>query len=334
MDNHSEEIDLLYLINKVNKLIRRCILGVFQALGFIRKYWIVILIVVAAGVGYGYYQQSKIKPPQHARVLLKVNFDAVNYVYSMVGNINETIADKNFDAFGDEAIAREMRRVGALEITPIINLKDIIDEFEMNDRNLEGILRTLEFEFEEDSEITQISETFTSEYKYHFLNFTVSSEASPETIQAVLDYINSNPVLQEIKAASIASLEEQINVNVETRKQIDNVLKSYEDSGSGASADGQVYLMDKFLDISQVFKSKAELQRDLRKLRKEMAYASEVVVNVNQPNLFVENPKFLGNPMLRNALIFLGVFFLLALLRAAYFSLKRIADAEAAEQAA
>ena len=317
-----EEIDLLFFIKKINQFFKRVARALFDALGFIRRNWIIILVLILAGVGYGYYVQSNTSPSQKAKVLLRINFDSVNYVYSLVENLNENIKDGTLVVED-----KELNKVKALELKPIINFRNILEKYDENDRRLDILLRNIDYEFEDDDEFSQLPETFRSEYKYHFLNVVVSGNATEATLTALINFINSNEVLQEIKAVSVESIEDRIESNEETIAQINEVLEKYKvDDNRPGTSSTQLYVVDNF-DIADIFESKMTLQKEMEGLRRDLVFSKDVVVNVNKPQLY-RNLGITSNKMVFYPVLFLFVFFLLALLRTFYFSLKRIAEEE------
>ena len=134
-------------------------------------------------------------------------------------------------------------------------------------------------------------------------------------------------MLQEIKAVSVESIEDRIESNEETIAQINEVLEKYKvDDNRPATSSTQLYVVDNF-DIADIFESKMTLQKEMEGLRRDLVFSKDVVVNVNKPQLY-RNLGITSNKMVFYPVLFLFVFFLLALLRTFYFSLKRIAEEE------
>jgi len=325
MENNQKEIDLFYLSDRIRQIINSWVVLGYSVFGFIRKTWWIILIVIAAGVGYGFYEESEVDPPKEATVLLRINFDAVNYVYSAVENLNE-----NFPLMGkvvseDKKINREISKIAKLELTPIIDIKDILDRYKDDDRRLENILRNTEFVFEDDEEFSDVSQTFRSEYYYHKLSIVAHSSATDETIDALLNFINGTPLLTEVKAAATANMQERIDATQQTIEQINMVLEKYKvENASDLNSGSQLYVVDNF-DISKVFSTKVELQAALDDLKRDFVYAKDVAVNVNKPKLY-DRKGFFKSRMVHYAVLFLGIYFLLAFARFVYLGMKRVSD--------
>jgi len=318
-DQNQEEIDLLFFFKKINNFFKKIGIGIYNGIQFIKRNWIIMLILIGAGVGYGWYMNSKSSTPQKAKMLIRINFDSVNYVYSLIENLNENILDGTL-----EAEDRELYKVKALQINPIINFRDILDKYDETDRRLEMLLRNIEYEFEDEDEFSQLPETFRSEYKYHHLEVVVSGSSTQETLNSLISYINNNPVLQEVKEVSAQSIQDHIEANEQTIAQINSVLEKYKtDQAEGSLTGTQLYVVDNF-DIADIFESKMTLQRQLESLRRDAVYAKDVVVNVNRPQLY-RNIGITSNKMLYYPILYVLIFFGLALLRNFYLNIQRAA---------
>lgn len=329
--NNQEEIDLLFFFKKFNQLVRKGIVSIFKGLRFVRKYWIVILILIAAGIAYGYYVESKAQPSQKASMLVRINFNAVNNVYSIVNNMNNKIAGGGLAKTGVAEDDKELDKVGGMEFTPIVNVQEILDRYDYNDRRLEGIVKNLDFEFDEEGEFADLSATFRNQYRYHYLDVALSHSANPGTLDKLIEHINSNPLLKEVKTTGIKSLEERLDATKETIEQINMVLESYAIKETQPYPNTQLYVVDKNFNISEIFKNKVALQKELEALQSDLVYAKDVIVNVTEPTLFVET-SFFSNKKVLYPLLFVFIFFGLAFLRSSYFSLKRIAEEEISKE--
>lgn len=321
-DQNQEEIDLLFFFKKINNFFKRIGIGIYNGIQFIKRNWIILLVLIGVGIGYGWYVNSKSSTPQKAKMLVRINFDSVNYVYSLIENLNENILDGTL-----EAEDQELYKVKALQITPIINFRDILDKYDETDRRLEMLLRNIEYEFEDEDEFSQLPETFRSEYKYHHLEVVVSGSSTQETLNALIQHINNNPVLQEVKEVSAKSIQDHIEANEQTIAQINSVLDKYKtDQSEGTLSGAQLYVVDNF-DIADIFESKMTLQKQLEDLRRDAVYAKDVVVNVNRPQLY-RNLSFSSNGMVYYPIVFVMIFFGLALLRNFYFKIQQAAQEE------
>ena len=95
--------------------------------------------------------------------------------------------------------------IRGIEITPMINFKDITENFSQNERVLEALLRNVEFKDEE-----AISNSFYSGYKFHQVDFVLSNSANQKTIDNVLAYLNNNEIIKRSAQNGKTVLEQNI----------------------------------------------------------------------------------------------------------------------------
>lgn len=316
------ELDLIYVFSKFKKIFIGWVVLVFNAIDYILKKWIIITILIVIGLGLGYLTQDNYKPNKKATALVRINFDTVGYVYSEINLINEKVKEKDSVFFLNMGLRGDTIQLMELEITPIVNLNDILGRYELNDRKLEGLLKNLEF----DDENIKIYETFNSEYYFHTLELTLSNNANQETLDKTIEYINSNKVLEKLKESIIKDIKSQIENNLTSIKQIDDVINAYKTNESISSPSGQIFVVDKNFSIFQLFEIKREFQAKNASLKKFLVYAKDIVVVVNKPKIIEEKLGLIGNKMLYYPLLFVFIFLLFSFCRFSYYSLREIAN--------
>lgn len=318
---NNDEIDLFHLFDKLKALVNNWIVLLFKAFDFIYKFKIVILILIIIGAGLGYFFQQTYKLNQKTTALIRVNFDSVDYVYSEIELLNDKIKEKDsvfFEANGFRSDTLEMKKI---EVKPIINLNNILEKYEINDRKLEGLLRYLDFEDED----IKLYETFNSEYKYHKINFSLSPVASNKTITSTIAYLNNNKLLQKFKEMIISDVKSQIENNEKSIKQIDNVIDTYKTGESLPSPSEQIFVVDKNFSIHVLFEKKLKLQQLNEKLKTFLAQSQDIVVLVNKPDIVKEKTGVSGHKVIAYPIILVTIFLLLALFRYIFIKLRAIA---------
>ncbi len=319
---NNDELDLFQLFDKLKAIVNNWIVKLFNAIDYIYKYKIIIGILIIVGVGLGYFSQKATKLDQKATALVKVNFKTVDYVYSEIEQLNEKLKEKDslfFDKNGFRADTLEMSKI---EIKPIVNLNDILEKYELNDRKLEGLLKNLEFDDEE----IKLYETFTSEYKYHKINFEFSPVATNKTIKQTIEYLNNNPLLQELKETIITDVKSQIENNKKSIRQIDHVIDTYQTNESLPSPSEQIFVVDKNFSIHVLFERKLELQQLNESLNTFLAQSKDVVVLVNKPDIVKEKKGVIGNKIILYPLLLVSLFLLLSYFRYIFIKLRKIAE--------
>ena len=318
---NKDELDLLKIIQVFKNIFKKWLLLFFNALDFIFRNWKTVLGLIAIGLVLGYFTQNNNKPLQKATVLLRVNFDAVNYLYSEVELFNEKIKEKDSLFFTKIGFNINSLEVKDMELTPLINLKDIVDKYEQTYRNLDGLLQNLDFE---DNEIN-VSETFTTEYKYHNLEFSLLSNANEETIAKIINFFNNDELLRKVRNVGIKNMEDRIISNEKVISQIDTVIKLYSKNESLSSPSDQTFVVDKNFNIHGILNKKTELLLDNEKIREELVVSDNIIVMMNEPRLLSEKPGILDYKFIFYPFVFVLGFLLLAFARHSYLYLKEVA---------
>ena len=325
VDHKNEEIDFFYLFLKLKEVLKRGNVLFFKGVNFTVRNWIIIAALIAIGAGYGYYSNKDENRNKKATVLLRVNFETVNYVYNSLYLLEEKVEQQDEVFLSKIGFNAEVPEISSIQILPVINLKEIVEQFEASDRNFEAILKNVEFNDIDDEE-TPISQTFVTNYKHHVVEFDFTNQADENTLVKIIDYLNDNELLQELKNVTITNVEGQIVNNKETIKQINIVLESYVSNESLPSSSSQIYVVDKNFNITTVLEKKIELQRENESLNKFLVYSDDIVVMVNAPNITYVTNGVLDEKEIIYPIFLVFSFLFLAYLRHIFITLKNIAS--------
>ena len=183
-----------------------------------------------------------------AKILLRINHDAVSYVYNEIDFLNQKIVENDKKFFKTIGFENSEVPIKELEINPIIDLTEISRRYEVNDRNLEGLLRNLDFNTID----LDISETFNSKYKNHILNMNLSTTADDKTITNLISYFNDNTLLQKLKDTTLKDIKKHIELNTKSIIQIERIIENYSQNRSLPSESDQIYVVDKNFRIHGV----------------------------------------------------------------------------------
>jgi uncharacterized membrane protein len=319
--NNNEEIDLGFLFNLLRKTANKFISLVFDALSFIQKKIIIILILLIIGVVFGYFSNHNEEPDLKVEVLVRVNFDAVNYVYNEVDLIRNKISEKDSLFFSKIGLIDGVNQILDVEITPVVDLTEIIDNLSANSRYLESIIKNIEFDKSE----LELSESLNTEYNDHILHIKLSSNGNKSVVKNILIYLNDNEIFNNLKKVSVKNLEETIEGNKFLMKQIDHILDSYNNEAV-SSINNQVYIVDKTINLDELVQKKINLMAGNISLTESLVLSRETVVLLSHLNVLKVEQDSLNNTIIQYPAILVGLFLFLALTRRAYFSLKKISQ--------
>ena len=154
------EIDIIVLFNKIQATFIQIIVFFFRWVKYFIKQWKAFLFLIFFGVILGFFSESQNNSDKEASVLIKVNFDAVNYVYDAVSLINQKIEANDITFFNEIGFTSEELNVFELTISPIVNLQEIINDETFKANEIKTLFENLTFE-----DNLSMTNSFISNYK-------------------------------------------------------------------------------------------------------------------------------------------------------------------------
>ena len=313
----NEELDIIVLIEKIKLMLLSVCLQIFRRSKNFLSEWKRLLAVILAGVLLGYFLTDNDKPSsKEATVLVKINFDAGNYVYDTVDLINLKISSEDTDFFTQEIKLNEDETIDEVSISPVIDIKDIMAK-DIQANEIRALFENLEYE-----DGFSVTEGFKSDYDYHFIKVNVSNNSSIETINKVIDYFNNNPLFAELKERNLQRISSIISDNEQTIKQIDKLLEYYTTETSANNS--QLYIDNKNLRPNELIKTKITLQSENQELKRESLTSKETVITINESNVLIENNSLASNKMVYYPFLFLVIYLIVSVLIGLYSYLDKL----------
>ena len=312
-----EELDIIVLIEKIKLMFLSVCLQIFRRSKNFLSEWKRLLVVIVAGALLGYFLTDNDKPSsKEATVLVKINFDAGNYVYDTVDLINLKISSEDTDFFTQEIKLNEDETIDEVSISPVIDIKDIMAK-DIQANEIRALFENLEYE-----DGFSVTEGFKSDYDYHFIKVNVSNNSSIETINKVIDYFNNNPLFAELKERNLQRISSIISDNEQTIKQIDKLLEYYTTETSANNS--QLYIDNKNLRPNDLIKTKITLQSENQELKRESLTSKETVITINESNVLIENNSLASNKMVYYPFLFLLIYLIVSVLIGLYSYLDKL----------
>ena len=313
----NEELDIIVLIEKIKLMLLSILLQIFRRSKNFLSEWKRLLAVILVGVLLGYFLTDNDKPSsKEATVLVKINFDAGNYVYDTVDLINLKISSEDTDFFTQEIKLNEDETIDEISISPVIDIKDIMAK-DIQANEIRALFENLEYE-----DGFSVTEGFKSDYDYHFIKVNVSNNSSIETINKVIDYFNNNPLFAELKERNLQRISSIISDNEQTIKQIDKLLEYYTTETSANNS--QLYIDNKNLRPNELIKTKITLQSENQELKRESLTSKETVITINESNVLIENNSLASNKMVYYPFLFLLIYLIVSVLIGLYSYLDKL----------
>jgi hypothetical protein len=315
-----DEIDLGYLINKISELFKNISVSIYNSIQFCLRNWYFIVGLLIGGIVLGYFSEIDSKPAKKATLILRTNFNTAEYTYNSLQVLLDKSKSKDSAFLSQNGFKTGVIEIIGIEPTPMINFREISKKFEPNDRVLETLLRNVEFKDDE-----AVSESFFSDYKYHEVFLSLSSEATEQTIDKILAYLNNNNYIKDIAKNGLKSLEETISENTFTIRQIDSTLANYYKNNSISSSNNQLFVVDKNFSFDRIIFEKNALLENNTLLKQDLIYANNAVVKINNANIIEEVTPIFFKKFVVYPVLFIVLFLIPVWLRKKYQRIKKLA---------
>jgi len=305
-NNTQEEIDILVLFNKIKTLFLQTILFFFRTIKEVLLAWKKLAALIAIGAVLGYVAENitEKESAKEASILLRINFDAGNYVYDAINLINQKIEAEDEDFFTNEMKFNEDEALEEISIKPIIDLKDILKD-DINANEIRTLFENLEFE-----DNLAMTEGFRSDYEYHILGLNISSSASNSSLKKIIDYFNTNPLFIGLKERRLQSISSTIFNNEQTINQIDKLIEKYSSADNFEKSTSQLYIDNKTYLPNELIKIKITLEEQNEELKGERILSTETVMVVNDTSLLIEQKGLRDNKAIYYPILLVFAFIL------------------------
>lgn len=305
-NNTQEEIDILVLFKKIRTLFLKSILFFFRTIREILLAWkkLATLILIGAVLGYITENIAKKESTKEASILLRINFDAGNYVYDAISLINQKIEAEDEGFFTNDMKFNEDEALEEISIQPIIDLKDILKD-DINANEIRTLFENLEFE-----DNLAMTEGFRSDYEYHMLALNISSSASNSSVKKIIDYFNTNPLFIGLKERQLQSISSTIFNNEQTINQIDKLIEKYSSADNFEKSTSQLYIDNKTYLPNELIKIKIQLEEQNEELKGERILSTETVMVVNDTSLLIEQKGLSDNKVIYYPILLVLAFIL------------------------
>ena len=313
----TEELDIIVLIEKIKLMLLSIFLQIFRRLKTFLSAWKKLSAVILTGAVLGYFLTDNNAPTaKEATVLVKINFDAGNYVYDAVDMINLKISSEDTGFFVQEMKLNNDETVDEVSISPVIDIKDIMAK-DVNANEIRALFENLEYE-----DGFSVTEGFKSDYDYHFIKVGVSNNSSISTVNKIIDYFNDNPLFTELRERNLQRISSIILDNEQTIMQIDKLLNYYiSDTKTNSS---QLYIDNKDVRPNELIKTKITLQNENQELKRENLTTKETVMLINEANILIENNSISSNKMVYYPVLFLLIYIIVSIIISLYSYLDKL----------
>lgn len=316
----NEEMDIVLLFKKISDLLLNLILIIFRAFKKLLVNWKTIGLIIVLGAALGLITESIVEDEstKEASILLRINFDAGNYVYDAISLITQKIESEDEDFFSNDMGLSEDEEITEISIKPIIDLKDILKS-EIKANEIRALFENLEFE-----DNIAMTEGFESDYEYHVLSLNISSKASTASLKKIIQYFNGNSLFLGLKERRLQSIASTIFNNEYTIKQIDKLIEKYGSTNNLENSSTQLYIDNKTYLPNELLKIKIKLEEQNEELKNERILSKETVMVINETNLLIDQDGLSDNKTVYYPILLVLIFIIASVVLKLYKYLDKL----------
>ena len=316
----NEEMDIVLLFKKISDLFLNLILIIFRAFKKLLVNWKTIGLIIVLGAALGLITESIVEDEstKEASILLRINFDAGNYVYDAISLITQKIESEDEDFFSNDMGLSEDEEITQISIKPIIDLKDILKS-EIKANEIRALFENLEFE-----DNIAMTEGFESDYEYHVLSLNISSKASTASLKKIIQYFNGNSLFLGLKERRLQSIASTIFNNEYTIKQIDKLIEKYGSTNNLENSSTQLYIDNKTYLPNELLKIKIKLEEQNEELKNERILSKETVMVINETNLLIDQDGLSDNKTVYYPILLVLIFIIASVVLKLYKYLDKL----------
>lgn len=284
--NNSEELDLSLIAEKIKGIYHSGLISLYQIFNFFVKSWIILLVLIIVGATLGFIRTND-NPARETKLYVRINDNSGAIVYDALNQLQFKIQEKDSVLLEKKGFFKNsVYYIHSLEIEPLVNVLEIVDATETNNRNLETVMDQAQYE---DELLT--SEVFVPQYRYHKITLVGDYWSSQKTIDALMLYLNDNPVLIKQTDLIKESLAFRIARNFESIAFMDSIFDTYgrpiSELTKGTAS--EISMVDiNVTNIHMLFDQKALLMKQNEKLQLQLLNQDKTVTLINKPMLSVK----------------------------------------------
>jgi hypothetical protein len=321
--SNSEELDLNMILNKVREVYHSTLISLYKIFTFFLKSWIVIVVLIILGATLGYFKTNDTLA-RETTLYIRVNGNAGGIIYDALNQLQFKIQEKDSVLLEKKGFFKNsVYYIHSLEIEPVVNILEVIDATESNNRNLETVMDQAQYE---DELLT--SEVFIPQYKYHKITMISDHWSSQKTVDAFLLYLNDNALLKKQNNILKESLRYRIDRNFESITYMDSIFATYgrpisELTQGNASELSMVDI--NVTNIHMLFEQKALLMEQNEKLQVQLINQDETVSLVNKPLLAIKK-SILDIKVITYPILLIVLFMLFSIVKYYFLKAKKLSD--------
>lgn len=262
----SQEIDLGNVYQSIGRFFGNVLTNIFKFILFLKSKILIVLILGILGVLLGFFIDGPKKEHQH-EIIVKPNFESVDYLYAKIELLNRKITTRNF-AYLDSLGFKNSCDLKSIKVEPLTDVYLLVN----NSKDNFDLLKLLA----EDGDIKNVIEDKTTSKYYpnhHILIRTKGETSARATFDPLMKFLNQSAYYTELQKVVITNLERKIASNDSTIQQIDRLLATI---SSNESKDRAVYVSEN-TQVADILEQKNLLEQDIAFRRIKLLDAQKII---------------------------------------------------------
>lgn len=220
------DIDLAKLKSKVKGGVATINNSFFESILFIRRNLTILIILFVIGAAVGFFLDRTARTYKNEIIVIP-NFGTIDYLYAKVDLIEAKIKEKDESFFNKLGIS-DPTVLAKIEVKP---LPDIYHFVNAKEKNFE-VLKLMA----EDGDVNDVVESpvTSRNYTYHQITFITKEKAASQAVaNSLMKYFNDSEYYKQMQKVYINNLNEKTRSNDAIINQIDVILNSFAEKGTG-----------------------------------------------------------------------------------------------------
>jgi len=313
-----QEIDIFQLSKSIGNFFDRINAAIFQSIQFFVRNWVVVLILVIVGFGFGWYLDSNKKSFEN-QVIVTPNFGSVDYLYAKIDLIQSKVISGDASFLKNVVGISDPKLIKKIEIKPVADVYKFIEDKEQNFELIKLMAEVGEVKKVLEDNVTS------KNYTFHTISF-VSGEVinEKEVVEPLMKYLNDSEYFTAIQKIGYKNLEQQIAQNDTILLQIDNVLNGFSNKVKGGSNNDKLIYYNENLQLNDIIKTKQKLVTDQGENRLKLISFDKTIREINSTLNINDNKITNGRFKFLFPVFFIFIFVLISLFSKFYSKQQRI----------
>lgn len=252
-NQEDQEIDLAVISKKIGSFFESFNASIFNGIHFFVRNWVIVLILIVAGFGIGFFLDTTQKSYEH-QIIVTPNFGSTDYLYAKIDLIDSKIKENDTLFLKNTVGIQQPKNLKSIEIKPIADVYNFINN---KPENFELIKLMAE-----DGDIKKVLEENLTSKNYTFQKIVLSTKnktSDEKLITPLLKYFNQSDHYTKIQKEVYQNVQFKMRQNDTIIKQIDGVLSNFSNSANNGRKSDKLVYYNENTQLNDIIKTKDAL---------------------------------------------------------------------------